>query len=307
VALLRRAQLFVLALLLFSGQGDLHAAKHVDSPANLVFVPGSFDPPTRGHLALFEAAFQRFGAARLIIMVNTVGGPKDYYASFQQRREMILSMLPQYAGRVEIRREPVGGAPALLQEYTRVRKNTVTALVGEDAFHPNPNQPDNLFYKVIRRPGQEQRFIAQRNVERISIDGIDGLSSSLARSRLSGRASTDEELAPSVRAIIERERLYAPAPEAELPALEARYQAAYLQFGRQVAHTGRAVRLPAAPPPLNAAQSPDEWQDKFLRTIRSEPGFPRIYGKLSVRGSRTLRIDTRVRTGPLRGPVGRSL
>ncbi|MCM2324366.1 MAG: hypothetical protein NDJ90_14000 [Oligoflexia bacterium] len=106
----------------------------------------------------------------------------------------------------------------LLRSLERDPKTAVTVLIGEDAFR-SP-LPDTVSYKVIRRPGltsQAPEALRQGNIERVTLDGIDGLSSSLARSKVQAGEPLHEILPDSVRRFIERNRLYVAPSSAETP------------------------------------------------------------------------------------------
>jgi nicotinic acid mononucleotide adenylyltransferase len=242
---------------------------------HVVFIPGSFDPPTKGHREMFLAAFERYHTGHLVIMINRYSGSKDYLADFNQRREMILAMLPlYYHSRVRIIPEPAaGGADAVVAELTgRNPKDIVLTLIGEDALYPDEVPlPDNHHYKIIARPGQAKKLsVMPKNGELISLNGTDGMSSSMARAAV--RANDDKgilnTLEPGVIAVIRREGLYeSPAPlVAERRA--AAYAAAFEEFKARVRNDPAGIDVDRIEiPEFNPIQSPGQWESKFQRAL----------------------------------------
>lgn len=67
-------------------------SRHSDHPRRLGILPGTFNPPTRAHLALAEAALEDLD--EVVLVLPRVLPHKNYTgASFAQRTEMLLAML----------------------------------------------------------------------------------------------------------------------------------------------------------------------------------------------------------------------
>jgi nicotinate-nucleotide adenylyltransferase len=67
-------------------------SRHTDHPRRLGILPGTFNPPTRAHLALAEAALAELD--EVVLVLPLVLPHKNYTgASFAQRTEMLLASL----------------------------------------------------------------------------------------------------------------------------------------------------------------------------------------------------------------------
>lgn len=235
--------------------------------APFAFVPGSFDPPTRAHFEIMRTALARGGGVKLVVMVNTTNGPKDYLASFDERAAMIRAGLGPLAARTEVVPEPLAGPAGSLEELLP-RATRIDAYVGEDAFRASEAIPEKLHYLVISRPGQEKAVAPHPQVERITIPEIEGVSSSRARELL--REQRFGELAkvldaPVTEEIRSRGLYQLPTPEA-LAARKEAFAKAYRDFSERVPMRFRSgYELPEFQP----LQSPGEWTDKFKRLWRA--------------------------------------
>jgi nicotinate-nucleotide adenylyltransferase len=67
-------------------------SRHLAQPARLGILPGSFNPPTRAHLALAEAALADLD--EVVLVLPRAFPHKNYHgASFAQRAQMLLALL----------------------------------------------------------------------------------------------------------------------------------------------------------------------------------------------------------------------
>ncbi len=78
--------------------------------------PGSFDPPTAGHLDLITRGSRVFGELIVAVLINS---EKDALFSLEERREMLVQLT---AGLPNVRVDVFGG---LLVEYARQEGATV--------------------------------------------------------------------------------------------------------------------------------------------------------------------------------------
>ena len=60
----------------------------------VVLYGGAFDPPHLGHVALADAARERFGVDRLVVLVNERPGHREVHASAEDRLAMARAAFP---------------------------------------------------------------------------------------------------------------------------------------------------------------------------------------------------------------------
>jgi XTP/dITP diphosphohydrolase len=248
------------------------------SVKNIVFIPGSFDPPTKAHLEMFLTGFEKYNPDKLVIMVNAFNGSRNHLTSFEQRREMILSMIPQaYHDRLEIIKEGAGGAEEVLKKLVSNPKDLVISMIGEDAFSEIKVLPKNFTYKIISRPGSgSDPFLNQVKVERLSLPNIRDISSTEVRNALAQKNSTvlDRCLAPTVERYLAERKFYTSPSGITLKNKEVEFQKAYRNLQKKLAldfpqfHYSFPEKIQFDP-----TASRESWNDQFLRLIRDQTGF----------------------------------
>lgn len=60
----------------------------------VVLYGGAFDPPHLGHVAVGDAARERFGAERLVVLVSEHPGHREVHASAEDRRALAQAAFP---------------------------------------------------------------------------------------------------------------------------------------------------------------------------------------------------------------------
>lgn len=165
---------------------------------DVVIFPGSFDPPTRGHIAHIEKLLE-MGFDRVYIPVNT-RGPKAYKAGLEDRINMLDSILNRYGDRVAIMPEPAAGKDAFFDAVARREQGKrVFSAMGEDGFQGLPDAiktAEERNFLIFKRPGQESedlaRLVADPNITNIRVE--EGLSTGISSSRFrnSVKAGTPE-------------------------------------------------------------------------------------------------------------------
>jgi len=235
------------------------------------FMAGSFDMPTKGHITAMKAALHESGTDRLVVMVNTVTGPKDhfakdFYTSFQQRKKMILLALGSDASKVTLISEPPKGYSEVLEKLRSGGTKKLRVFIGEDLYRGRLNAPEDTEYRVLLRPGQEtgQTHEIQARVKFVNLDIEDGISSTKGRTLVqSGKLDELTQVVdPKVAELIKKEHLYTTPTGQELTKMKRDYQNAWQQFwekNRTSALGGAVMETPE----FNPAQSPDAWQNKF--------------------------------------------
>ena len=154
-----------------------------------VLLPGSYDPPTLGHLSLIERAAKEYGHVHAIAFVNP---DKAYSFAPQERVEMLRRMtahLPSVT---------VGFAEGLVIDYARAH--------GIGLLIKGYRNEKDLAY---------ERLQADWNLENGGIEtlllaaeaGQERISSTAARKALEGAEATDRLLHESVRGFIENKDL----------------------------------------------------------------------------------------------------
>ena len=142
----------------------------------VVLYGGAFDPPHLGHVAVADAARERFGVASLVVLVSERPGHREVHASVEDRLALAAAALPgddvrldPYPRTVELLRaerfdDPVfvvgadqfrafltWSEPAEVLERTRVAVATRPGFPGSelDAVLEQLDRPERVFFFAI--------------------------------------------------------------------------------------------------------------------------------------------------------------
>lgn len=237
------------------------------APQAVGVFPGSFDPLTKAHLAIARAALESYQVKHLYVSVNTRGKDKDFFASFEERKEMWRQVLGK-TERVTVQREPASGGRGFFDELLKKHPEGVYAFIGEDAYKGTPDPRENAHYVIIPRPGQDRGIPEAPRVEVLELPDAEGISSSQVRDLLGGTVANEEALAqalpPEVLRYVRERNLYR-APEKENHGKE-RFARAFARFKKKIrgklgVKKAHLMTLPKFQP----RQSEGEWCDKFIR------------------------------------------
>jgi len=183
------------------------------SPLTVLF-GGAFDPPHNGHVALALAARERFGVARLVVLVSTHPGHKAVTTPAEVRLRLARAAFPHD----EVRLDPHARTIDLLRER---EWHDPLVLLGADQFvdFPTWKEPDGVLelarLAVATRPGfprerLDEVLAALPRPERVEFFEIDPVP--VASRDVRARASRGEPLGglvpPAVADLIARERVY---------------------------------------------------------------------------------------------------
>lgn len=243
-------------------QASAHALLGKKPP--VAFYGGSFDPPTKAHIAIMRAAMEKAPENKLVVFVNAKYGTKDYFTSFEQRVEMIRAGLGKDAAKVEILADWEIGYEALMPSL-REKHREVYEFIGEDILKRPDNRArsnGNLKIFVVGRPS-ENPSVPAPGFNKLNIESVKGISSSRARGLISEGHTEDlqEILEPAVIEVISRDRLYQAPQAAKLAAQETDYRRAFAGFKSR--NPGVEMQMPE----FNPKQSPLAWDEKFRRYV----------------------------------------
>jgi nicotinate-nucleotide adenylyltransferase len=180
---------------------------------------GAFDPPHVGHFALAEAAIERFGLDRLIVLVVAAPGHKRVETPVEERLDLARAA---FAGvpLAEVRRDDHAYTVDSLRA-ARFDPDTTVFLVGADelADLPTWKEPDEVLelvrLGVATRPGYprerlEPVLAALRRPERVEFFPIRSvwISSSDVRAEVARGKRVDHLVAAAVARLIVERGLY---------------------------------------------------------------------------------------------------
>jgi nicotinic acid mononucleotide adenylyltransferase len=234
---------------------------------------GSFDPPTRLHLAIVRRSLKECRLDKVLIVMNA-DGEKRFKASLEERTAMLRAGLSGAIDKIDILWAfGVPGFAVALKDLAVLGGRSVSFIMGQDAFEKVPP-------KVVSRP--DAAWIAFRRGDapfppapaggRVSLQTIDdplGTSSTKAREDLREGRGAGKWVEPAVEGVIRSEGLYAPqesrrsahgqAFERFLKALKARHP--------EFDWTG--IEAPA----FEAQQSPGARDEDFLKKVLERLGL----------------------------------
>ncbi len=229
--------------------------------ARLGFFTGSFDPPTRAHLAILRELIDHHGFDKVVVVVNQMNA-KTFKAAASERVDMILAGLgPQYRRRAIVIAEPPDGKNPLLHTLREKSALPVHRVIGQDSWEavpPDVQARQEIKWVVIPRGDQARQPLPQQdNV--IVLSGLDvgAVSSTKVRGELSEGVFDKAHLDAGVIRYVRGNGLYQPLAGPALDAQRVRFEDAWSTFARP---HGLA---PHAAPAFVETQSEREWPHHF--------------------------------------------
>ncbi|HEY3578346.1 MAG TPA: nicotinate-nicotinamide nucleotide adenylyltransferase [Gaiellaceae bacterium] len=182
----------------------------------VVLYGGAFDPPHLGHVAVSDAARERFGAERLVVLVNERPGHRAVHAPAEDRLALARAAFP----RDGVRLDPYPRTVELLRAEDFVDPIFV---IGADQFHGflGWSEPTEVLERtrlgVATRPGfpRSELDAVLEQLDRpdrvlfFDIEPNPGASKDI-RARIAAGESLDGLVAPAVARLIEERDLYRP-------------------------------------------------------------------------------------------------
>jgi len=177
---------------------------------------GAFDPPHNGHVAVAQAAKQRFGLPRLVVLVTGAPGHKDVYASPELRLELARAAFPDddvrldpYARTIDLLRSGEFDDPLFVigadqfADFLEWQEPDAVLALARIAVATRPGFPQERLEGVLRKLEHPERVVffdlepnpvASRDVRAVAAAGkpLDGL------------------VPPAVAELIEERGLYRP-------------------------------------------------------------------------------------------------
>jgi nicotinate-nucleotide adenylyltransferase len=182
----------------------------------VVLYGGAFDPPHLGHVAVADAARERFGVDRLVVLVSQRPGHREVHTSAEDRLALARAAFP----RDDVRLDP---HPRTVELLRRESFEDPTFVVGADQFRGflDWSEPDEVLERtrlaVATRPGFPQKeldaVLSQLGrPERVVFFEVEP--NPAASTDVRARAAAGESLAglvpPAVQRLIDERGLYRP-------------------------------------------------------------------------------------------------
>jgi nicotinate-nucleotide adenylyltransferase len=179
----------------------------------VVLYGGAFDPPHVGHVAVADAARERFGVERLVILVSERPGHRDTHASADDRLAMARAAFPHD----DVRLDPYARTVELLRAESF---DDPVFVVGADQFASFLGwaEPDEVLDRatlaVATRPGFPHAELDQVRAQLSRPDRVVFLDiePNPAASTEIRAGSTPEDVPPAVADVIEERGLYSRDP-----------------------------------------------------------------------------------------------
>jgi nicotinate-nucleotide adenylyltransferase len=179
-----------------------------------VLYGGTFDPPHLGHVAVAEAARERFGVDRLVVLVSERPAHRTVHASAEDRLALARAAFPDD----DVRLDP---HPRTVELLRCERFDDPVFVIGADQFRSflEWSEPDEVLewtrLAVVTRPGfprQELELVLSQleRPERVLFIEIEPsvAASTDVRARVGAREPLDELVPPAVARLIEERGLY---------------------------------------------------------------------------------------------------
>jgi nicotinate-nucleotide adenylyltransferase len=174
-----------------------------------VLYGGAFDPPHVGHVAVADAARERFGVERVVILVSERPGHRETEASAADRLELARAAFP----RDDVRLDPY---PRTVELLRAERFDDPVFVVGADQFAGFRGwaEPDEVLERatlgVATRPGfpREELEAVRAQLERPDRVVFLGIEPNPAASTDIRAGASPEDVPPAVARLIEERGLY---------------------------------------------------------------------------------------------------
>lgn len=177
---------------------------------------GAFDPPHLGHVAVADAARERFGADRLVVLVSEHPGHRAVHASAEDRVALARAAFPAddvrldlYPRTVELLRAEAFDDPVFVIGADQFRHFLAWSEPAEVlertrlAVATRPGVPRSELGEVLEQLDQPERVIF------FEIEPNPAASTD-ARARVAAGAPFDDLVPPAVARLIEERGLYRP-------------------------------------------------------------------------------------------------
>jgi nicotinate-nucleotide adenylyltransferase len=181
-----------------------------------VLYGGAFDPPHLGHVALADAARNRFGVDRLVVLVSEHPAHRSVHASAEDRLALAHAAFPQD----EVRLDPY---PRTVELLRAERFDNPVFVVGADQFRGflRWSQPDEVLERtrlaVATRPGFPREELDDVLVQLDRPDRVlffeiepNRAASTDVRARIAAGEPLDGLVPPAVAELVSELGLYRP-------------------------------------------------------------------------------------------------
>jgi nicotinate-nucleotide adenylyltransferase len=176
-----------------------------------VLYGGAFDPPHVGHVAVADAARERFGVERLVILVSERPGHRETHASADDRLALARAAFP----RDDVRLDPY---PRTIELLRAENFDDPVFVIGADQFAgflawAEPEAVlDLATLAVATRPGfpQEELEAVLHHLTRPERVVFLDIEPNPAASTVIRSGSSPEDVPPAVAELIEERGLYRP-------------------------------------------------------------------------------------------------
>ncbi len=245
-----------------SHQGFVRTPANDPAVIGIATYTGSFDPPTLAHETLMKMALDNYQVNKLYIFVN-ISGPKDFKASFKERKEMIAGMLKAYGERVEI-------VPVLQENRVEIITGKTAdknfyQVIGQDSFEKlgdDLNSLPNRKWLVVPRGDDPFTIPAGANAE--IMPDIKDTSSTDVRALILQNRIQEAQINPFVADYIMKHHLYYPYDGEEEVLKKKEFEIFFKRYLGEITKKFPELGLGDMPlPQYIPEQSKAAWSDKF--------------------------------------------